>query len=133
MVGHPLDTIKSNMQVQSSYIKGSVSSVSVAKDIWKKEGAIGFYRGCIPPMWGSAVYRGIMMSVFEYSFTLMENSFTNDSFMKKEVFYIRPLVPLSAGIAGAMRSIIEQPIEYTKIMGQTREKWKLRYTYNIHR
>jgi hypothetical protein len=57
--GHPLDTIKSKMQIQQGYNGGAME---VTRMIYKAEGLRGFYRGCIPPLWGSMIYRGIMMS-----------------------------------------------------------------------
>ena len=39
------------------------------KNVYVKEGAIGFYRGWIPPFMGSVVYRSVQFSVFEALYT----------------------------------------------------------------
>ena len=43
--------------------------VDTIKRIWTHEGAIGFYRGCWPPLFGSVIYRGIQFSAYEAFFT----------------------------------------------------------------
>ena len=39
------------------------------KTIFMQEGLVGFYRGCIPPMIGSIVYRSIQFSTYEAFYT----------------------------------------------------------------
>ena len=67
VVGHPFDTIKTKMTAQDGFIsgKGAGGMVATMKTVYAKEGAVGFYRGCIPPMWGSAVYRSTQFAVFD--------------------------------------------------------------------
>ena len=43
------------MQAQNSYLQGS--SLNVFTNTIKKEGIIGLYRGCIPPLLGASVLR----------------------------------------------------------------------------
>ena len=61
IVGHPFDTVKTKMQAQASF--GTQSMSTTIRQIWAAEGAAGFYRGCLPPMWGSAVYRSAQFAV----------------------------------------------------------------------
>jgi hypothetical protein len=68
LTGHPLDTIKSKMQVQSGYTNGS--AVSVAHRILQTEGVRGFFRGVIPPLYGSAVYRLVCAASARFLCTL---------------------------------------------------------------
>jgi len=71
-----------------------------------------------------------MISSYEYAITWCENHTANDSALKKPLFLgLRPLVPISTLFAAAMRGIIESPIEYAKIMGQTGQKWVLKDIY----
>ena len=60
----PFDTVKTKLQAQSGF-GGSVSTREACLTIWRTEGPLGFYRGCLPPMWGSAVYRSAQFAVFE--------------------------------------------------------------------
>ncbi len=61
LTGHPLDTIKSKMQIQSGYTNGT--AVSVARKIVQTEGIRGFFRGVIPPLYGSAIYRFLSLLI----------------------------------------------------------------------
>lgn len=38
---------------------------NTALKIVKTDGIKGFYRGCVPPLWGSGIYRSIQFSAFE--------------------------------------------------------------------
>ena len=110
--GHPLDTIKSKMQVQKGFT--NLSSVQAAKTIWKAEGVRGFYRGCIPPLWGSAGYRGIQISGYEYAYTWLEMNLPSDSYIKKDIgLGLRPLVPLAAVFSAALRVCLESTTSLT--------------------
>ena len=54
------------------------------------------------------VYRGLMISSYEFAFTYIELNFDHDDFIKKEIFYgLRPLVPLSSIFAASIRVIVE--------------------------
>ena len=63
VVGHPFDTVKTKMQTQSGFT--SSGALASARQILSSEGAVGFYRGCLPPMWGSAVYRSAQFAVYD--------------------------------------------------------------------
>ena len=126
--GHPLDTVKSKMQIQQGYT--NLSTFNVIKLIYQKEGIRGFFRGCIPPLWGSVMYRGIMMSTYEFTYTYIEKHTDPDGFLQQELFMgLRPTIPLSSAVAAAVRGIFESPIEYAKVMGQTGRKWQVNDIY----
>ena len=94
------------MQIMKGYANDS--AFTVAKSIWHQEGVKGFFRGCVPPLWGSMVYRGIMMSGYEYSFTALDKNFSVDSFMKSEIGGgLRPMVVCSAIFASLTRAVLE--------------------------
>ncbi|RHY84155.1 hypothetical protein DYB37_005196 [Aphanomyces astaci] len=130
VVGHPLDTIKSRLQMDPTM--RNASALDVAKSLWKTDGLRGFFRGCVPPLWGSMVYRGIMYSGYEFSFTFIEKGFPDDHFLKNELspsFPVRPMVVASTVFAASCRGIIESPIEYAKVMGQMKQPWVLTHVY----
>ena len=83
--GFPLDTVKTKMQTQRGFTQGkfypssshlftpllmicmvllgiSGNALWVAKRILSTEGIRGFFRGCLPPLWGSAIFRCICSS-----------------------------------------------------------------------
>ncbi len=36
--------------------------------VYKAEGIKGLYRGCVPPLWGSGIYRSVQFSAFEATY-----------------------------------------------------------------
>ena len=67
-----------------------------------------FFRGVVPPLWGSMVYRAINLSAYEMAFTWFETSFPAESAAKVEILgVLRPMVVASAVFAGLCRSLFE--------------------------
>ena len=116
--GHPLDNLKARLQLDPSY--HGLSSLTAARRMWATDGLHAFTRGAIPPLWGSAVYRAIMISAYEASFTHFE-SLPSHSVWKAEVLggVVRPMVVASAVACSACRAVAEAPIEQAKVMRQT--------------
>ena len=52
VVGHPLDTIKTNMQANEGM---RLSMTQTINEIMRRDGPRGFYRGFIPPLVGQMV------------------------------------------------------------------------------
>ena len=70
------------------------------------------------------------MSSYEYSFTWLNSNTSDHSIMKSSLFLgLRPLVIVSAFFSSIVRCILENPIEYAKVMGQVNKKWILRDVY----
>ena len=59
LVGHPFDTVKTKMQTQSEHMGLKTGVIDTIKNVYKIEGAVGFYRGWLPPFLGSVVYRSV--------------------------------------------------------------------------
>jgi solute carrier family 25 carnitine/acylcarnitine transporter 20/29 len=129
VVGHPMDTVKSKMQAQSGFMKGGdVTMVGVMKRMWHTEGAVGFFRGVVPPLMGSSLYRSTQFAVFEACYT-----------KAKEMELDKAKIPGSGGLAWATlvsgligsgaRAVIESPIEYAKVKRQTGQTWRLMEAY----
>lgn len=105
------DTIKSKMQIQKEF--ASSSSFTVARSIWKTDGLVGFFRGCVPPLWGSMIYRGVMMSAYEFGYTwFLSNYDENSFFMRETAIGLRPFVPLSSIFAALTRGVIESMLYF---------------------
>lgn len=124
ITGHPLDTIKSKMQLQMKY--ANFGAIATAKDMFREFGFSGFFHGCMPPLLGSALYRGVMMSAYEATYTYVELNYEKDHWLRTEYFgFMRPVVPVSVTCASFCRGVIEAPFEYAKVMGQTEQNWKV--------
>ncbi len=126
VVGHPLDTVKTKMQVVSEF--HNFSMLQTARKIYFTEGILGFFRGVIPPMIGSSIFRAAQFSVFEAIYTLLES---NSFFINKVPFTLglEYRVIFSGVISGSARSLIECPFEYSKVQGQTGNKWQMNHVF----
>ena len=126
--GHPFDTVKTKMQAQTKHMGAKVGYVETIKNVFKQEGPIGFYRGWVPPFFGSVLYRSVQFSVFEAFNTMWEK----DEAMRKKIPGTGGLEyrTLCAGfLGGSSRSVIECPFEYAKVKRQTGQSWKLQHIY----
>ena len=125
VVGHPFDTVKTKMQTQSGFTNSG--ALASARQILSSEGAVGFYRGCLPPMWGSAVYRSAQFAVYDLLYAEAERYPAALEHVPGTDMQWRVL---GAGAVGATaRTVLESPIEYAKVKGQTNQKWKLGEVY----
>jgi len=127
LAGHPLDTIKTKMQVVSEY--AGKSAMQSGKHILKTEGLIGFYRGCIPPLCGSSFFRAVQFATFEAFYT----KYQHDKYLTTKIPYcmgLEPRIVLGGMLSGTARALLECPFEYSKVKGQTGQKWKLFDVYN---
>ena len=125
IVGHPFDTVKTKMQTQSGFTNSG--ALASARQILSSEGAVGFYRGCLPPMWGSAVYRSAQFAVYDLLYAEAERYPAAMEHVPGTDMQWRVL---GAGAVGATaRTVLESPIEYAKVKGQTNQKWRLNEVY----
>ena len=127
IVGHPFDTVKTKMQAQASF--GSQSMSTTMRQIWAAEGAAGFYRGCLPPMWGSAVYRSAQFSVYSTLHAAAETSDYSRFLLSPCLGDMEWRVPLAGFMGATSRTVLESPIEYAKVKGQTGQRWAPREIY----
>jgi len=122
LVGHPFDTVKTKMQVGRGGYAGT-SMLQSIRQIFADDGPIVFYRGCIPPLWGSAVYRSAQFAVYDLVYALLQEQPALRETVPGTGMELR--VPL-AGVAGATaRTVLESPIEYAKVKGQTGQAWRI--------
>lgn len=56
IVGHPLDTVKTKMIADKAYHNATFRETVLGT--YRLEGLRGFYRGFVPPLVGSMIYRG---------------------------------------------------------------------------
>jgi len=128
--GHPLDNLKTTMQLDDKY--KSLNTRRAAARLWSTHGAHGFIRGIFPPLMGSSLYRSIMISSYELSYTYFDQAFPPDSFWKTQLlggYFPRPCVWASATFCSLARAAVEAPFEQAKVMRQTGRAWSLRNLY----
>lgn len=126
IVGHPLDTIKTKMQVLQEY-QGK-SMVSSIRYLYRTEGLVGFFRGVFPPMCGGSLFRSAQFASFEAIYTKLDKH----SIFTQPIPFTGGLEPriIIGGIAsGTSRAIIENPFEYSKVQRQTGKTWQVSKMY----
>lgn len=126
VVGHPFDTIKTKMQAQRGFERRNMirSFVTTLRD----QGIKGLYRGCLPPMFGSGIYRSAQFAVFEAVYTYMDTS--NLGKFELPLTGGLQIRVLAGGLAAStVRTIIETPLEYAKIKRQTQQSWRFMNVY----
>ena len=128
IVGHPFDTVKTKMQAQRGF-GGSVHET--VRTIVATDGLRGFFHGCIPPMWGSAVYRSAQFAVYNelHGALGLRPALRQhvDPFGVGSEMELR--VPIAGVVGATARTIIESPIEYAKVKGQTGQTWRFGEIY----
>lgn len=122
---HPFDTIKTKMQAVKGFENRGMFKTAV--EIIKVDGIRGLYRGCIPPLWGSGVYRSVQFSAFEATYTALDNDFGRTQIPLTKGTEYR--VVLAGAMSGTVRSLIETPLEYAKTQRQIGKSWELKRTY----
>jgi hypothetical protein len=105
------------------------SAWAVAQEMYRRHGVVAFWRGCVPPLWGSAVYRSVMMSSYELSYTFFESAVPDDSVWKRELLFVRPMVVASTVFCSLCRVLVEAPIEQAKVMRQLDQRVDARHLY----
>ena len=114
IAAHPLDTVKTQMQAQSHQMNKATGSIQASKAIFKHHGILGFYKGIVPPFFGTSVHTSVMFSVFE----ALNTKWQHDPILTTKI-------PLSGGlekrtvlagmISGIARALVENPFEYAKV------------------
>lgn len=116
-VGHPFDTIKVRMQTaEHGRFHGPLDCVLQTV---RKEGASGFYKGATPPLLGWMAMDSLMLgSLTIYRQLLLENVWTNPTFVGEETIKKNTLPSFGHGLAGigagTTVSFIAAPVEHVK-------------------
>lgn len=134
-VSHPFDVVKTKMQAQEGFLKGS-SMIQSFQRVFQKEGIRGLYRGCLSPLFGSGLYRSAQFSIYEGLYTKWGRD--NDAagqdipWQQHEILFTSGLqyrVLMASFVGSFGRSLIESPIEYVKVKRQTGQSWQFMHLY----
>jgi solute carrier family 25 (mitochondrial carnitine/acylcarnitine transporter), member 20/29 len=118
IVGHPFDTVKTKMQVEPAYRDCNVRQ-SFAK-IYQTEGIRGFYRGFLPPLMGSMIYRGAAFSAYSGAYAACSQV----PFLQNDIPLtggLKPSVIVGATASAIVRATIESPLDFIKLRYQIGE------------
>lgn len=113
----------------SGYLESGGMFSSFVK-VYSRDGLIGLYRGCAPPLIGSGLYRSVQFAVYEALYTKW-----NDPQQARTFFNFHYELPFTGGLqlrviissflASTCRSLLESPIEYAKVARQTNQSWRV--------
>lgn len=118
VIWHPLDLLKTRMQVQDARIRGGGmpaynSLTDAIRSIVRLEGSLGFLRGVWPSVLGSSLAWGIQMPLYK---TLKELFGENSVGLKVErtFFYWAPRDLACSWAAGCLTNIVVHPVYLVK-------------------
>jgi solute carrier family 25 carnitine/acylcarnitine transporter 20/29 len=122
LIGHPLDTVKTKMQAQGAYVQGG--AWRTLRAVARSEGFLALYRGLLPPLLGSSVFRSVQFSVYSAAYSAA----AAHPALRAEVpgtggLQVRVLT--SGLLASFARALIETPLEFVKVRRQTGQAWRL--------
>lgn len=96
LVGHPFDTVRIKLQINSEKYKNAYNCIKIVK---KEQGLLSLYKGVSGPLF----FNGLIVGTHFYVYDNLKNNYN-------------PL--LVGGFAGLCGSIISNPIEYIRIKMQ---------------
>jgi solute carrier family 25 carnitine/acylcarnitine transporter 20/29 len=92
------------------------------KHVVEKQGFLALYRGLLPPLGGSIVFRSVQFSTYIGTYAALEDR----EALTRPVPWLGGLqlrVVLAALAASSVRTVIETPLEHIKVRKQTGQPW----------
>jgi solute carrier family 25 carnitine/acylcarnitine transporter 20/29 len=126
VIGQPFDTIKTKMQADLSYMK--MGMFSSFRRLWLEEGIRGLYRGILPPLLGSSVFRAIQFSVYGGAYRALGEDPSVGPYVTSTIPYSGGLqyrVFLAGVASSTARTFIETPLELIKVRRQLNQPWHM--------
>ena len=119
---HPLDTVKTKMQAEAAFARSS--AVRTLTDTVKREGFLALYRGLLPPLAGSLIFRSLQFSAYTFTYAAVrDNDVLTTPIPVLGGLQLRVL--LSAAVSATVRSLVETPMEHVKVRRQVGKAWML--------
>jgi solute carrier family 25 carnitine/acylcarnitine transporter 20/29 len=129
LVGHPFDTIKTKMQAQEAYMHTRSSMFQTFRTVIRNEGFLSLYKGLLPPLFGSSIFRAVQFGVYNAAYTELDDY----PIFKSQIPYTGGLetrVVVAGMLSASVRSVIECPLELIKVRKQVNEQWNIRSLFN---
>ncbi|KAL0486651.1 mitochondrial substrate carrier family protein L [Acrasis kona] len=126
LVGQPLDTVKTKMQAQGGYMSGGM--VGTFKNVIRNEGVLALYKGLLPPLVGSAIFRSIQFGVYNSAYANLKTvpGMTTNI---PGTFGVETRVIAAGLLSATCRSLIESPLELIKVRRQLGQTWDVKSLY----
>lgn len=125
IVGQPIDLVKTRMQVGGRFAK--TSAFETFRITLKNEGVLGLYKGILPPLFGSTIFRSVQFTAYGFAFGASKDS----EFLRQEVPGLggMQLRVITSGLfSSTVRSLIETPLEFIKVRKQLDQPWRVHAT-----
>jgi len=126
LIGHPFDTVKTKMQAQGGYQTGGM--LRTFATVIRKEGFLALYKGLLPPLIGSGIYRSVQFGVYNACWTW----FGDYPLSQTKIGWLGDMevrVIASGLIASTARTFIETPLELIKVRRQVGQPWRFTEIY----
>lgn len=120
LFGHPLDTVKTRMQAVRGLETGS--SLAALRATVAAGGLRCLYRGLLPPLLGSAVFRSAQFSSFTAAHAALGSS-ERASAPIDALGGMQGRTIAAALVSSTCRAVIETPAEYLKVRRQVGLPW----------
>jgi hypothetical protein len=120
VVGQPLDSVKTKMQAQAVY--KNMSMFKTFGHVIKTEGVIGLYRGILPPLVGSSIFRSVQFGAYNFAWAGLGQNFPS-TLSHIPGTELESRVILGSIFASGIRSVIECPLELIKVRQMTGQPW----------
>ena len=118
------------MQAQVQYQKMGMTGTFA--HVIRTEGVIGLFRGLLPPLLGSSVFRSVQFGVYNYAYSGLGQE-------QATTWATKP-IPGSGGLearvviagvtASTARAIVECPLELIKVRQMTGQPWAVREVFS---
>jgi solute carrier family 25 (mitochondrial carnitine/acylcarnitine transporter), member 20/29 len=106
IAGHPLDTVKVRLQTQERGAERYGGVRDCIRQIWRKEGATGFFKGMSSPLAGMACLNAVLFCTYAQTSRLFAGEERRSLTLAEQT--------MSGGIAGFAQCIIVSPTELVK-------------------
>lgn len=116
-----LSCLLMQMQAESAFSRSS--AWGTMRQVVQKQGFLALYKGLLPPLAGSVVFRSIQFSTYIGTYVALEDS----DLLTRPISVMGGLqarVVLAGLTAASVRTIIETPLEHIKVRRQTGQAWR---------
>jgi solute carrier family 25 carnitine/acylcarnitine transporter 20/29 len=126
IIGQPFDTVKTKMQADLTYMR--LGMFASFQRLWAAEGIRGLYRGLLPPLFGSSIFRAIQFSVYGGAYRYLGEDPTLSPYVTTQIpgtGGLQTRVILAGVASSTARTFIETPLELVKVRRQLNQPWHM--------